>query len=154
MKILRLCHIYGPGSLLGCLPDHGRDKDLLDRIRAGDALGLVGGGRFLQQPIYASDLVDTILSAAGNSKAHGSICNIAGPEIIESKRYYEIIGEIVGTPVQFEEIAIDEYSRDNPEKRSFLCHRIYDLGSLSRAGLAVPTTGCNDALEAQVNSLL
>lgn len=60
--ILRPCHIYGPGSLLGCLPEHGRDPQLIDRLRRGEALRLVGGGHYLQQPILAADLAQTILS--------------------------------------------------------------------------------------------
>src|SRR5215203_4875465 len=51
--VLRPCHIYGPGSLLGCLPRHGRDPQLIDRIRRGQTLQLVGGGFFLQQPVFA-----------------------------------------------------------------------------------------------------
>ena len=42
--ILRSCHIYGPDSLLGCLPTHGRDPQLLERMKAGEPLKLVGGG--------------------------------------------------------------------------------------------------------------
>ncbi|MEZ4681131.1 MAG: NAD-dependent epimerase/dehydratase family protein [Caldilineaceae bacterium] len=65
--VVRPCHIYGPGSLLGCLPNHGRDPELIDRLRRGEPLTLVGGGHFLQQPIYAADLARTILSScAGN----------------------------------------------------------------------------------------
>jgi len=32
--VLRPCHIYGPGSQLGCLPEHGRDPKLIERMRA------------------------------------------------------------------------------------------------------------------------
>ena len=46
---IRPCHIYGPGSKLGCLPHHGRDEEIIDRIRRGETLKLVGGGYFLQQ---------------------------------------------------------------------------------------------------------
>ena len=48
--VIRPCHIYGPGSKLGCLPLHGRDDEIIDRIRRGETLKLVGGGYFLQQP--------------------------------------------------------------------------------------------------------
>src|SRR5690606_30616546 len=51
-SVVRPCHIYGPGSRLGCLPAHGRDPELISRLRAGEVLRLVGGGHFLQQPIY------------------------------------------------------------------------------------------------------
>ena len=32
--ILRPCHIYGPGSELGCLPMHSRDKDLIKKLKS------------------------------------------------------------------------------------------------------------------------
>ena len=33
--ILRPCHIYGPGSQLGCLPLHSRDEKLISRLPSG-----------------------------------------------------------------------------------------------------------------------
>ncbi|MCB0114636.1 MAG: NAD-dependent epimerase/dehydratase family protein [Caldilineaceae bacterium] len=152
--VLRPCHIYGPGSRLGCLPEHGRDPDLIDRIRRGEPLRLVGGGHFLQQPILAADLARTILSCVDNSAAQGGIFNAAGPDIAESRRYYEIIGEILGEPVQIEEIPVDVYAAAHPDRASFLCHRIYDLGGLARSGLAVPATGLIEGLRGHVESLL
>ena len=38
--IVRPCHIYGPGSLLGCLPLHGRDPELIAKLQAGETLDL------------------------------------------------------------------------------------------------------------------
>src|SRR5690606_32991956 len=67
--IFRPSHIYGPGSLLGCLPAHSRDPALLRHLREGNPLRLVDGGRFLQHPVYAPDLARTILSVPGNSNA-------------------------------------------------------------------------------------
>lgn len=152
--IVRPCHIYGPGSLLGCLPEHGRDAQLIERIRRGETLRLVGGGHFLQQPIYAANLAETILSCADNSAAHGGIFNVAGPDIVESRRYYEIIGEILGKRVEIEEIPVADYRAAHPDRASFLCHRIYDLGGLGRSGLAVPSTPLETGLRAHVESLL
>jgi nucleoside-diphosphate-sugar epimerase len=152
--VVRPCHIYGPGSLLGCLPEHGRDPQLIERIRRGDRLRLVGGGHFLQQPIFAADLAETILSCAGNGAAHTGIFNVAGPDIVESRRYYEIIGEILGQTVEIEEIPVEAYRAAHPDRGSFLCHRIYDLGSLAHSGLAVPATPLEAGLRAHVQSLL
>ena len=44
--VLRPCHIYGMPSQLGCLPMHGRDPELIQKIRNGEPLKLVGGGIF------------------------------------------------------------------------------------------------------------
>src|SRR5690606_28747557 len=97
--ILRPCHIYGPGSQLGCLPEHGRDPRLIERLRAGQTLRLVGGGHFLQQPVRAPDLAAMALSAVGNSAAAGQVFNAAGPDVIESRDYYRIIADLLGVPL-------------------------------------------------------
>lgn len=152
--VLRPCHIYGPGSLLGCLPEHGRDPQLLDRLRRGEPLRLVGGGHFLQQPILAGDLARTILSCADNPAAHGQICNAAGPTTVESWHYYRIIADILGLPLAVEELSVADYYRANPDRAPFLCHRIYDLSRLSACGLHVPATPLAAGLRLHVESLL
>jgi nucleoside-diphosphate-sugar epimerase len=82
--IVRPCHIYGPASQLGCLPCHSRDAQLIARLRAGQPLQLVGGGYFLQQPLLAADLAQTILSMAGRQSTYGQIYGVAGHEIVVS----------------------------------------------------------------------
>jgi nucleoside-diphosphate-sugar epimerase len=138
--VIRPCHIYGPGSLLGCLPTHGRDKQLLERLRAGEPLRLVGGGHFLQQPILARDLADLMLGVAGRTDLHERIFQAAGPDIVESVTYYRIIADILGVDLQIEELPVDQFLAQNPTSAPFLCHRIYDLGNLREAALPVPST--------------
>jgi nucleoside-diphosphate-sugar epimerase len=152
--VLRPCHIYGPGSLLGCLPEHGRDPQLLDRLRKGESLRLVGGGHYLQQPILAADLAQTILSCADNPAAHGQICNVSGPTIVESWHYYQIIADILGVPLAVEELSVADYLQANPERASFFCHRIYDLSRLTDCGLHVPATPLAEGLRGHVESML
>ena len=152
--VLRPCHIYGPGSLLGCLPEHGRDAGLIDKLRAGESLKLVGGGYFLQQPILARDLADLCLSVADNENSNGQIFCAAGPDIVESKTYYQIVAEILGVGMSVEEVPVTDYLSENPGASNFLCHRIYDLSKLSDSGLAVPSTPLVQGLREQVESLL
>lgn len=148
--VFRPGHIYGPGSRLGCLPVHGRDPELIARLRAGEALRLVGGGHFLQQPVFAPDLAALILSSAGNAAAHRQIYNGAGPEIIESHHYYRIIAELLGVGLEIEELPVAEYLQAHPEHRSFLCHRIYNLEKLKAHGLALPSTSMREGLRQHV----
>jgi len=152
--ILRPCHVYGPGSQLGCLPEHGRDPHLIEHLRAKKPLRLAGGGYFLQQPIYAADLADLILSCADNLNANKQIYQAAGPDIIESRRYYEIIADLLNVPLQIEEVAVDAYKKAHPEHLSFLCHRIYDLDKLRKHQLQVPATPIEKGLQMQVETLL
>lgn len=152
--ILRPCHIYGPTSQLGCLPLHGRDPELINKLRNGKPLQLVGGGHFLQQPIFADDLAGTIVSAAGNQAACGKIFNMAGPDIIESRQYYQIIADILKVSLTIEEIPVASYLAENPGSSPFMCHRIYDLNRLHSAGLAVPATSIERGLRLHVEGLI
>ena len=152
--ILRPCHIYGMPSLLGCLPLHGRDPGLIKKLREGVPLKLVGGGSFLQQPVYADDLAAAIVSVGGNKAACGKIFNMAGPDIIESRQYYRIIADILKVNLTIEEIPAASYLAEKPEGRPFMCHRIYDLSRLRAAGLAVPSTSIEDGLRLHVEGLL
>ncbi|MBD3292313.1 MAG: NAD-dependent epimerase/dehydratase family protein [Armatimonadia bacterium] len=152
--VLRPCHIYGPGSQLGCLPEHGRDADLIDRMRAGEALRLVGGGHFLQQPIFARDLAELALSVHGCDLADEQIYCSVGPDIIESVRYYEIIAKVLGVDLRVEEVSVAQTRENHPEWASFLCHRIYDLTPLRLAGLKVPNTPITEGLREHVESLM
>jgi nucleoside-diphosphate-sugar epimerase len=152
--VVRPCHIYGPTSLLGCLPLHGRDADLITKMKNRETLQLVGGGHHLQQPILADDLAETIISIGGKDNIHEKIFNTAGPDIIESVQYYEIIADILGAELKVEEIAVDKYLEENPGMNSFICHRIYDLTPLKEAGLSVPSTSIEAGLKMHVEGLL
>jgi nucleoside-diphosphate-sugar epimerase len=147
VTILRPCHIYGPGAQLGCLPLHGRDPELLDRMRRREALRLVGGGHFLQQPVFVTDLARMALSCWDNGQTHGEIYLAAGPEVIESWRYYRIIADILGVELKVEEVPVSGYLAEHPEHRSFCAHRVYDMDKAERAGLAVPETSMADGLK-------
>ena len=152
--IVRPCHIYGPTSQLGCLPQHGRDPDLIDKLRAGEPLRLVGAGHFLQQPILADDLAETIVSIAGNASAPGQIFNAAGPDMIESWQYYQIVAEVLGVGLKVEEVPVQSHIIEHPGEAPFLCHRIYDLSRIQASGLSVPSTPIAEGLRLHVQGLL
>jgi len=114
----------------------------------------VVAGPFLQQPVFAPDLAATLLSAAGQSKAVGGIFNVAGPEIIESRTFYELIAEILEVPLRIEEEPVATFLAEQPDKAPFCCHRFYDLSALRAAGLAVPATPLVDGIRAHVTAEL
>ena len=144
--VFRPCHIYGPGSELGCLPQHARDRDLIQKLRKREPLDLAGGGYFLQQPIFAEDLANLILSVVGNEKSYNKIFQSAGPEIIESRTYYKIIADILEVDLTVNEVPVQDVLTANPDLAFFLTHRIYDLQSLKQADLRVPSTSMRDGL--------
>lgn len=145
--IFRPCHIYGMPSELGCFPGHCRDKELIARLLRGETLELVDGGRLLQQPIDCDDLAKTIISCIGNAKAYGKAFNMAGPDIVESSKYYEMIGDALNVKVTIKDIDYNEYLEKNPGKRPFLFHRIYTLDDLAAAEAYVPATPLAEGLK-------
>jgi nucleoside-diphosphate-sugar epimerase len=152
--IVRPCHIYGPPSELGCIPLHGRDPKLIASLRAGTSLQLVGGGRFLQQPVLADDLAETILSMADNSTSSRRIFNAAGNDVIESWQYYQIVADTLGVDLNVEEVPVKSYLTEHPESAPFICHRFYDISSLREAGLSVPSTPIETGIRRHVEYLL
>ena len=151
--VFRPCHIYGPGSNAGCLPDALRVPGLLPMMKAGQPLKLVGGGHFLQQPIFAPDLASLILSVHGNPMAHRKIYCSVGPDIVESVAYYRIIADELGVDLNIEELPVGAALTEKPDWRFYLCHRIYDLAPLRLDGLKVPNTPLRDGLRQHVRWL-
>ncbi len=152
--VFRPCHVYGPPSQLGCLRDAARDPQLLQKMQAGEPVRLVGGGHLLQQPILVTDLARLVLSILDNPLSHQRIYCSAGPDIIASYEYYEIIAKILGVPVRFEEIPMTEALQEHPGWRSSLSHRIYDLAPLRLDGLKVPNTPIAEGLAEHTEWLL
>jgi len=152
--IVRPTHIYGPGSLLGCLPHHSRDPELPRRIATHSPLLLVGGGHFLQQPVHARDLAELCLDIAGRSEADHQILNVAGPDIVESREYYRILAESLGVELITKETPVADYLPHHPEQSPLLCHRIYDMQRLRSIGLSPPSTPLRKGLADQLHHLL
>lgn len=61
--VFRPGHIFGAGSQVGCFPEHSRQPDLIARMKRGEPLRLVGGGKFLIHPIYVDDLCRVLLES-------------------------------------------------------------------------------------------
>jgi nucleoside-diphosphate-sugar epimerase len=151
--ILRPGHIYGPGSQPGCLPHHGRDGDLLEKMAAGQPLQLVGGGHFLQQPIFVHDLAAMAFSCLGNPRASGEIYFAPGPDILASWRYYRIIADVLGVALNVTEAPISAYLAAHPQRAGFCCHRVYDDAKARAHGLAMPATPIAEGLARHVHAL-
>lgn len=151
--ILRPGHIYGPGFLLGCFPEHSREKNLPDKIAGGEELHLVGGGIYLTQPIFVDDLAKAMIDCVNQSGAYNQIFCIGGPEAVENRRYYEIIGKLLGKEVNIREIPLTGYAEKHPDFAGHLCHRIYDLSKLQKAGIPLPSTSLEAGLQKHLTSL-
>ncbi len=153
VTLFRPGHIYGPGFLIGCYPEHSRQPELLDLIAKDMPLSLVAGGIYLTQPIFVDDLAATMLDCVNNHKTFGEIFGIGGPKAVENRIYYELIGELLGKRVTIKEIPLTGYGSDHPEFAGHLNHRIYDLSKLCATGVQCPSTPLKDGLRIYLESL-
>ncbi len=153
ITIFRPGHIYGPGFLLGCFPEHSRQKELPELIRKGEPIRLVGMGTYVIHPIYVDDLAETLVDCAANPKTYQQIFCIGGPEAVENKTYYETIAECLGVELKLEEIPLAGYLEKHPEYSGHLCHRVYDLTKLRETGVKMPSVHLKQGIAASLKAL-
>ncbi|MBR6149558.1 MAG: NAD-dependent epimerase/dehydratase family protein [Lachnospiraceae bacterium] len=151
ITIFRPGHIYGPGFLLGCFPEHSRQKDLVDHIISNKPIRLVGMGTYLIHPIYVDDLAETMIDCVQNDKTFNEIFCIGGPEAVENRIYYEYIADILGVDINVQEIPLTGYLDAHPEYAGHLCHRIYDLSKLRNTGVKMPSTHLYEGIRKTLN---
>lgn len=110
--ILRPYHILGKGSLLGCIPGHNRDPDLVEKIMAGDPIDLADGGRMPLNLVNPTDIAHVIKDIISHS-INGKI-NVVNPTDIIARDYYKEIGRQLGKEVNINPVPADKYWK-NPE---------------------------------------
>ncbi len=153
ITIFRPGHIYGPGFVLGCFPEHSRQKELPALIKSGEPIRLVGMGTYIIHPIYVDDLAQVMIDCAQNEKTFNEIFCVGGPEAIENRIYYECIAEILGVELKVKEVPLDGYLEKHPEYSGHLCHRIYDLSKLRDTGVKLPSTSLRVGMKKSLQSL-
>jgi nucleoside-diphosphate-sugar epimerase len=150
VTILRPPHIMGAGGLLGTGSLKGRDPRLLDRLRAGEPVVLLDGGALLIQPVLHRDIAAAALATLGREATHGRAYNIAGPEAVTTRRYYEIAAEEAGGTLRVLSLPSSLYLAAYPDRAPFAQHRVYDTGRLSRETGFSPRTTLRDAIRETV----
>lgn len=149
ITLFRPGHIFGPRFLFGCFPMASRQEKLLETINEEGKIWLVGGGHYLIHPIYAGDLARVMLDCVNNEKTYQEIFCIGGPEIVENRKYYEVLGEILRVPLEIQEIPLTGFLEKYPDYYGNLCHRAYDLTKLRETGIRMPDTTLRNGLENQ-----
>ncbi|HLJ57032.1 MAG TPA: NAD-dependent epimerase/dehydratase family protein [Chthonomonadaceae bacterium] len=130
--VLRPPHIMGPGGLLGTGSLQGRDPVLPARIRRGEPVVLLDGGALLIQPADRTDIACAALAVIGAPQSIGRAYNIAGPEAVTTRRYYELIAEALGMPLAVASLPSTVYLTAFPGNAPFAQHRAYALDALAR----------------------
>ena len=135
--IVRPPHVYGPGSLPGTIPRHGRTATLLDDIVQGTPLFLLQGGLGLIQPIHVDDLACILFALIDKPETLNEAINCAGPELMTHADYYIEIARCVGRPVTI----VPYFPTDEDAVNAYVSgHRYYDLSKLSRSLPGFPYT--------------
>ena len=130
--VLRPPHIVGPGGLLGTGSLQGRDPALPARLRRGEPIVLLDGGALLIQPADKRDIARAALAVLSAPNTAGRAYNIAGPEAVTTRRYYEIVADALGAPLTVASLPSDIYLKAFPNNASFARHRMYSLEALAR----------------------
>lgn len=103
-------------------------------------------GTYLIHPIFVGDLARVMMECAHNEKNYNEIFCIGGPERIENKTYYEILGKLLGVKVTIGEVPLAGYLEAHPEYSGHLCHRAYELCKLEKTGISLPATTLEEGL--------
>jgi nucleoside-diphosphate-sugar epimerase len=153
VTILRPPHIMGEGGLLGTGTLRGRDPRLLDRLRQGEPVVLLDGGALLIQPVVHRDIAAAALACFAHPATKGRAYNIAGPDAVTTRRYYEIATEEAGGTLGVLSLPSSVYLAAYPDRAPFAQHRVYDTRRLlSDAGFA-PQIGLRDAIRETIGWL-
>lgn len=150
VTLFRPGHIFGPGFLFGCFPMASRQENLLENIKKNRNVFLVGMGCYLIHPVYGEDLGRVMLDCVENEKTYQDIFCIGGPEILENRKYYEILAELLQVPLKIQEIPVSGFLEKYPEYYGHLCHRAYDLTKLKETGITLPETTLREGLKRQM----
>ena len=149
---LRPPHIMGAGKELGSGSVQGRDIQLLNRLRAGDAenVTLLAEGQLLIQPVWNREVGACAAHIAGTERAFGQVFNCTGPDCVTTYRYYELIAERLGVPLRATSLDVSAYLERWPDRAPFARHRIYDLTRLADATGYRPRFRLEDAVAESV----
>lgn len=151
--IFRPGHIFGAGFQLGCYPEHSRQPDLLQHLRTGKPLRLVGGGEFLIHPIFVDDLALALLDCMDKPAAFRQVFCIGGADVVTNADYFRLLGRIIGVDVTIQTIPLEGYLAAHPQYSGHLCHRCYDMTKLREAGVRVPCISLEEGLREQISWL-
>jgi nucleoside-diphosphate-sugar epimerase len=154
VTILRPPHIMGAGGQLGTGSLQGRDPMLLDRMERGEPVPLLDGGVLLIQPVLHRDLGAACAAVLGSEAAVGQTYNVAGPDCVTTREYYDLIAATLGiSDPAYLSIPAEEFIRAYPDKEPFALHRMYSVEKLARDTGYRPATSLSHAVFEMVDWL-
>lgn len=93
---IRAHHIVGRGGLLGCIPAHNRDPQLIEHIRSGRPLSLARQGQVALSYIHPRDLALMAKNLLLGARTTEKVVNAAYPVPVKAIDYYREIYRQLG----------------------------------------------------------
>jgi len=144
--ILRPYHIVGPGSLLGCIPGHNRDPELVARLQRGEALSLCNGGDIDFNIVHPADIGRAVLAVAENPATIHKAYNCVNPEPVKARDYYAEIARQVGGTLKIKSKSYQEvWDEQGGWELTSLPH-VYDVSDLERDTGFVPRVSYQECI--------
>lgn len=144
--ILRPYHILGPHSLLGCIPDHNRDPELIDRLKRGEALTLCNGGDIDFNIVHPADIGRAVLAVAENPATIHKVYNCVNPEPIKAREYYAEIARQVGGTLKIKSKSYQEVWDESGGWELTSLPHVYDVSDLESDTGFVPRTSYQECI--------
>lgn len=138
--ILRPYHILGPGSLLGCVPDHNRDPQLVRRILAGEALTLCEGGKIPFNIVNPADIGRVALAAAESPAAVRKAFNCCNPAPVTALDYYREVARQLDKDLKVTPKTIQQIWAEQKGWELTTLPHLYDTSDLKEKVGFVPAT--------------
>ncbi len=144
--ILRPYHILGPGSLLGCIPDHNRDPELVARLKRGEALELCNGGDIDFNIVHPADIGRAVLAVAENPSTIHRAYNCVNPEPVKARDYYAEIARQVGGTLKIKPKSYQEVWDEHGGWELTSLPHVYDVSDLERDTGFVPRVSYQECI--------
>lgn len=144
--ILRPYHILGPHSLLGCIPDHNRDPELIDRLKRGEALTLCNGGEIDFNIVHPADIGRAVLAVAENPATIHKAYNCVNPEPVKARDYYAEIARQVGGTLKIKSKSYQEVWDESGGWELTSLPHMYDVSDLERDTGFVPRVSYQECI--------
>jgi hypothetical protein len=140
--ILRTTLLLTPKHPLGIFPPF---AELPNSDTQAASFPLIGGGRWLVQPLSLEDLLPLLLALPGCAASHGVALDVAGPVRLEYRRLCLLAASRLSLEAEFPELSVAQALREHPEYGAHLCHRIYPIPP-RLLGLPAPQITPEDSL--------
>jgi nucleoside-diphosphate-sugar epimerase len=133
--------------LLGCIPEHNRDPQLLRRIKHGEVLRLCNGGGVEFNYVHPNDIATAIKMMVGNSKTFGQSYNLVNPSVIKARDYYEQIAKVIGGKLNIENVSMAQIWQEMKGWEMTTLPHIYSMNKMKEDIGYLPDTSLEQAIQ-------